>query len=625
MGINALLPVLKPICFERHVSQFRGKRAGIDGYGWLHKGAAGCALELCVGGDSACARARSTRRYVDFFMHRVRMLRHYGVSPVVVFDGARLPAKSATEQSRAANRQKFRELGLREMQRGNRAAAEEHFQKAVDVTPHMAHEVIGELRRDGVDYLVAPFEADAQLAYMSMRGMLDVVITEDSDLVVYGARRILFKMDRYGGGELLEYKNLGAVNDPNLSAFTPDMLRWMCVLAGCDFFAGVAGVGIRKAHQLVHRWRRLDRLLFVLRTNSKHRTPEDFEEQFRRAVLVFRCHRVYCPEQRELVHLHPLPEDAAPADVEAALGEHMEPARVRAIAEARVCPVSGELFEGARAASAAAVENPCGVRRAAPAAPAKRSLARAGGAAYWESVREARDARIAKRKHGSPQRAATGRASVAYYFRAKSDGSHASGASLPAFKHPRCNDEQEEEQEGDGEVERRGSRENDAQRYGHEHADGSELGDAAADRLRAAADAPQQRVVSRFWAPPPPQAPAQRQALADVQQVSGAAAAPSLASGSPAKVIAAATPPSTHKKAAPGARAIAIAHSRGHGGGGDEDGDGDGEGDCRSDYRVQRASSAAPRRDGAGEVAGLDDAGIYEDACDDAVQCSLDN
>ena len=38
----------------------------------------------------------------------------------------------------------------------------------------------------GVEFLVAPFEADAQLAYMYKSGRADIVITEDSDLLAFG-------------------------------------------------------------------------------------------------------------------------------------------------------------------------------------------------------------------------------------------------------------------------------------------------------------------------------------------------------------------------------------------------------------------------------------------------------
>ena len=39
-------------------------------------------------------------RYVDYCMHRVKLLQHFGVIPVLVFDGDTLPAKKHTEASR---------------------------------------------------------------------------------------------------------------------------------------------------------------------------------------------------------------------------------------------------------------------------------------------------------------------------------------------------------------------------------------------------------------------------------------------------------------------------------------------------------------------------------------------
>jgi len=59
---------------------------------------------------------------------------------------------------------------------------------------------------------VAPYEADAQLAYLSKEAMVDLVITEDSDLLVFGSSRVLFKMDESGYGKLIELKDLGKAN-----------------------------------------------------------------------------------------------------------------------------------------------------------------------------------------------------------------------------------------------------------------------------------------------------------------------------------------------------------------------------------------------------------------------------
>ena len=52
----------------------------------------------------------------------------------------------------------------------------EYFQRAVDITPRMANRLIKALRRIRVECIVAPYEADAQLAYLSIKGYVQAVI-----------------------------------------------------------------------------------------------------------------------------------------------------------------------------------------------------------------------------------------------------------------------------------------------------------------------------------------------------------------------------------------------------------------------------------------------------------------
>ena len=46
------------------------------------------------------------------------------------------------------------------------------------------------LKAAGVEFIVAPFEADAQMAYLAINGMVHAVITEDSDMLPYGCPRV---------------------------------------------------------------------------------------------------------------------------------------------------------------------------------------------------------------------------------------------------------------------------------------------------------------------------------------------------------------------------------------------------------------------------------------------------
>jgi hypothetical protein len=45
-------------------------------------------------------KSNSARRYINYFMHHINLLRHYKVVPVVVFDGCSMPCKAATDDER---------------------------------------------------------------------------------------------------------------------------------------------------------------------------------------------------------------------------------------------------------------------------------------------------------------------------------------------------------------------------------------------------------------------------------------------------------------------------------------------------------------------------------------------
>ncbi len=48
-----------------------------------------------------------------------------------------------------------------------------------------------ECKLQGVDYLVAPYEADAQLSFLSRAGHVHAVVTDDTDLVLFGCQKVL--------------------------------------------------------------------------------------------------------------------------------------------------------------------------------------------------------------------------------------------------------------------------------------------------------------------------------------------------------------------------------------------------------------------------------------------------
>jgi len=194
-------------------------------------------------------------RYVDYAMHRIKMFRHYGVEPYVVLDGDYLPSKLWTEDSRASKRAEYLSAGMRYHAQGQSSKATEQFQKCIDITPEMAYRLILALRREGVAYVVAPYEADAQLAYLEKRGIIQAIVTEDSDLLVFGCQTLLVKMSQFGDCvEIKRERFANVTGQITLHGFTDDDFRHMAILSGCDYLPSVNGVGLITAHRLLKRF-----------------------------------------------------------------------------------------------------------------------------------------------------------------------------------------------------------------------------------------------------------------------------------------------------------------------------------------------------------------------------------
>ncbi|KAG8157778.1 hypothetical protein KVR01_012440 [Diaporthe batatas] len=333
MGIQGLLPLLKSIQKPTELKNFSGEVLGVDAYGWLHRGAVSCAIEL--------AQEKPTRRYVDFAMHRVRMAKHFGVTPYLVFDGDFLPSKAHTEAAREKRREQSRKAGLELLKAGKPSQAQLEFQKAIDITPEMARHLIDELKKAHVPYVVAPYEADSQLVYLERHGFINGIISEDSDLLVFGAKRLLTKMDQHGHCIEINRKDFCAVREISLTGWTDDQFRQMTIFSGCDYLEGINNMGLKTAYRMMRKYKTPERMIRMLQFDGKFRVSENYLAQYKQAELTFLYQRVFCPKKKDIVLLTE-PPASSPLDIEEMpyIGARVGRELARAIAVGDVNPIS---------------------------------------------------------------------------------------------------------------------------------------------------------------------------------------------------------------------------------------------------------------------------------------------
>ncbi|KAF2500839.1 hypothetical protein BU16DRAFT_578708 [Lophium mytilinum] len=294
MGISGLLPLLKSIHKPCNLKKFSGQTIGVDAYGWLHRGTVACAVDLALG--------KPTTKYVEFAMSRVRMLVHFGIIPYIVFDGDYLPSKSGTEKERAARRKESKRTGLELLKLGKTSQAHLELQKAVDVTPEMARMFIEELKRHNIQYVVAPYEADSQLVYLERKGLIQGILSEDSDLLVFGAKCLLTKLDQYGDCIMINRNDFTACREVSFVGWTDKEFRCMAILSGCDYLTNIDKMGLKTAYRLLRKYKTIDRLIRAIQFDGKFKVPAGYLDSFTQAENTFLYQWVFCPLLKQVVN-----------------------------------------------------------------------------------------------------------------------------------------------------------------------------------------------------------------------------------------------------------------------------------------------------------------------------------
>lgn len=67
-------------------------------------------------------------------------------------------------------------------------------------------------------------------------------------------------MDKFGQGVECRYSMLEKNKDLNLIGFTKQMVLEMCILSGCDYLQSLPGMGLKKAHALMKKFKTYDQV-----------------------------------------------------------------------------------------------------------------------------------------------------------------------------------------------------------------------------------------------------------------------------------------------------------------------------------------------------------------------------
>ncbi|RYH29493.1 hypothetical protein EON65_08355 [archaeon] len=299
MGIKGLLPLLCSISRRVHIATLRGKAVGVDARSWLYKAAMACPKEVANGNTPAA--------FVAFLKKRVELLTNAGITDVIyVFDGCECKAKQLENSARRRVRVANFDSAKKCEDEGDDDEADKLYRRGIKITFDHVQAFINILKEKQLAFMVAPYEADAQLAYFSRISAIDIVVSEDSDMLVYGCKTVLFKLDSQGEGDMMQLGDIKENKALSFSSWTNEQFKLFCCLAGCDYVESLPRVGIKTAYHIAFKCLTLDVLLAYVRSHY-HATP-DYCQRLTLAYYTF-CHQlVFCPVKNCIVPLSPVGE-----------------------------------------------------------------------------------------------------------------------------------------------------------------------------------------------------------------------------------------------------------------------------------------------------------------------------
>lgn len=110
---------------------------------------------------------------------------------------------------------------------------------AEEVTQTMINDVQELLKRFGIPYITAPMEAEAQCAELYKLGLVDGIVTDDSDCFLFGGSRVYKNM--FNQKQYVECYTAEDIN--NSCGLDQEKLINLALLLGSDYTEGIKGVG----------------------------------------------------------------------------------------------------------------------------------------------------------------------------------------------------------------------------------------------------------------------------------------------------------------------------------------------------------------------------------------------
>ena len=253
---------------EEDITAFEGRVLALDAYNAIYQFLS--SIRQSDGTPLMDAQG-SVTSHLSGVLYRTSSIMAKGVRMVFVFDGPAHPLKMETLEARREVKRRARKAWEKALAEGDMEGARMKAQQTSVLDKAMVAETKDLLDAMGVPWVDALGDGEAQASYMSAKGDVWAVASQDYDSLLYGSSLLVRnatlsgrrKLPGRGRREYVQVVPERVDLAENLKAIglTREQLVDAAILVGTDFNHGIKGIGPKSAIKLVKANRDLEGVL----------------------------------------------------------------------------------------------------------------------------------------------------------------------------------------------------------------------------------------------------------------------------------------------------------------------------------------------------------------------------
>jgi len=280
MGIRGLNTFIKKVCPDcittNFITKYSDKIFGIDASILLYK------YRHISNLDNTCINS-----HIIGFIHRIIYYRRFNITPVFIFDGVPPDQKKITLKKRQTIKRKIYEK-IELLQLLNPKSDKEKKEideeitklsmQIITVTKEHVNDVKRLLDLIGVNYYNAPDEAEKYCVYLKNKGIIDYIVSDDTDVFTFGGTNVLKSSIKNNIVET-DIEQFLTKSNFNMKKFID-----FCILSGCDYLPYVPSLAINtvntlfKKHDTIEDVIKLNKYSFANEYDNLNEIREIFTE-----------------------------------------------------------------------------------------------------------------------------------------------------------------------------------------------------------------------------------------------------------------------------------------------------------------------------------------------------------